>query len=193
MNYDVIFIFGPQGSGKGTQSQLLAQKLGFFYWDMGAILRAEREFVLADGKTVGSIVDPGSYLNDAQLFQIIEKRIGELPEYQGVIFDGVPRSIGQAEFMLNLMKKRGVRNFLTMFLTLPREESVKRLLLRATKEKRADDTPEGINRRLQWYEEVILPTLEYLKKYTTFIEIDGRPPISEVTCLIDKALGLENA
>jgi len=188
--YDVIFVFGPQGSGKGTQSQLLAEKLDFFYWDMGAILREERNFVLSDGKSVGSIIDPGGYLNDAQLFQVIEKRAGELPTGKGVIFDGVPRSIGQAQFMLDLMKKRGAGKFTTIFLTLPREESLKRLLLRAEKEKRADDTREGIERRLKWYEEVILPTLDYLKAFGNFIEIDGRPPIPEVTSVINKALGM---
>ena len=68
---DAIFILGPQGSGKGTQGRLLAEKLGFFFWEMGGVLRANRDFVLADGEKVGEILDRGAYLSDAQLFEIL--------------------------------------------------------------------------------------------------------------------------
>ncbi len=190
--YDAIFLMGPQGSGKGTQAKLLAEKLGFFHWEMGAILRGMKEYRFADGQTVGGIMDAGYYLSDEQLIEIISKRLSEIPADQGIIFDGLPRRIGQARFVIDWLRGRGKKELLTIFLALPREESLKRLALRAEIEKRADDTPEKIELRLKQYEEATLPILDYMKEQTRFIELDGRPSIPEVTKAIFKSLGLES-
>ena len=189
---DAIFILGPQGSGKGTQGRLLAEKLGFFFWEMGGVLRANRDFVLADGEKVGEILDRGAYLSDAQLFEILNLKLPEIPDGKGIIFDAIPRRIGQAEFILKWLAERGNKNLVTIFLNLPREESLRRLMLRAEIEKRADDTLAAIRSRLKLYEEVTLPILDYMRTHTKFIEIDGSPSVSEVTNEIDKAMGLNS-
>jgi adenylate kinase len=187
-NYDAIFIMGPQGSGKGTQAKILEQKLGFFYWEMGGILRSMENYQLSNGKTIGSIIHEGTLLTDEELAEVISEKLSTLPSDQGIIFDGIPRRLGQAEFMIRWLEKEGRRNLATIFLDVPREESLKRLERRAEVEHRADDTPEKIERRLKQYEEVTVPVLGYMREHTAFLDIDGRPSIPEVTKEIAAAL-----
>ncbi|MEK7212704.1 MAG: nucleoside monophosphate kinase [Patescibacteria group bacterium] len=190
---DAIFMMGPQGSGKGTQAGILAGRLNFFHWDMGAVLRQERDRKLSSGETVGEIVDTGTYLTDAQLIEILESRLSELPLDKGIIFDAVPRRLGQAEFLLDFLRKRGKKIFYTVYIDIPHEESIKRLLLRAKAEGRADDTRESIEKRLKQHKEATLPILDYMCANTVFMEIDGRLAIPEVTAQINRALGLGGA
>jgi adenylate kinase len=91
---------------------------------------------------------------------------------------------------MNFLKKQGRTNFATLFIDLPKKETLDRLLLRAQKEGRADDTAEKIDVRLQQYYKDTVPVLDFLKPQTTFIEIDGRPAIEEVTKAINQALSL---
>lgn len=190
---DAIFMMGPQGSGKGTQAKILAERLGFFHWDMGAILRSNSDFKFSDGRTIGDIIDTGTYLTDAQLIEVIKDKLEELPTDRGVIFDAVPRRMGQAEFLMDWLQKRGKKNLVTIFLDLHKEESIKRLVLRSKTEGRADDTPEGIEKRLRQYEEATVPILDYMRQHTRFVEVDGRPSIPEVAAQINRALGLSDA
>lgn len=189
-DFDIILILGPQGSGKGTQAEMLCNKLGFFHWDMGAILREEHEFVLSDGKKVGDIIDQGFYLTDAQLGEILERRISSLQSNRGVVFDGVPRQREQAKFLLERVRAMGFSRFIAILIDVTREESMKRLLLRREIEHRIDDTPEAITRRLDQGERFMGPLLEYLKTEMRVIDIDGHPSIPEVTKEIKVALNL---
>ena len=190
MDANIIFIIGPQGSGKGTQAEVLAKRLGFFYWSMGGILREERNFPLSNGQTVAEIIDRGKLLEDSELLEVFRARMATIPAGQGIIFEGIPRRIGQAEFIFDFLASSGRTGYATVFLDLPREDSLKRLIRRAEIEKRADDTPEAMEFRLKQYEEATVPVLDYLKQHTTFFTIDGRPAIPEVTKEIFDALGL---
>lgn len=78
----------------------------------------------------------------------------------------------------------------TIFLDLPREDCLKRLLLRSQSESRSDDTPAAIETRFEYYDETMMPTLEYLKKETEFITVDGRPSVDEIEKNIHAALGI---
>lgn len=190
MNLNTIFFIGPQGSGKGTQAKILSRKLDFFYWEMGGILREVAKEHTPLGKQVKDLIDQGILLEDDLLLKVVESRLSQIPKDQGVIFDGIPRRIRQAEFLMDFLKKQGRTEFVTLFINLPEEESIKRLLLRAQKENRADDTEEVIKLRLKQYYEATLPVIDYLKQHTQFMEIDGRPKIEEVTNSINKTLGL---
>jgi adenylate kinase len=190
MDFDTILILGPQGSGKGTQGKFFAEKLGFLFWDMGTILREMEKEDTPLGKKL-SVIDQGVLLSDELIIEVAKTKLAAISPDQGVVFDGIPRRLGQAKFLLDFLKGQKRKGLVSIFLDLPREEIFKRLSLRAKKEGRADDTPESIEERLRYYEEATKPMLEYLKKETTFITIDGRPSIGEVTKSISAALGLE--
>ncbi len=142
------------------------------------------------GGKVKSLVDSGTLLQDEDLYAVVKMRANQISPQQGVIFDGIPRRLGQAEFLLDYLRSQGRADFTTLYVSLPREESLKRLLKRAEIEKRADDTKEKIEFRLQQYENETVPVLEYLKNHGQFFEIDGQPSVEQVTKDINKALGL---
>jgi adenylate kinase len=190
MNIDTIFFIGPQGSGKGTQAKFLAKHLGFFYWEMGGILREVAAGDTILGIKIKQLLDSGVLLSDDDLYQVVKLRLNEIPLAKGVVFDGIPRRLGQADFLLNYLKSQGRTSFATFHIDLPKEESIKRLLKRAEVEKRADDTLEKINFRLEQYQNATIPVIDFLKQNTEFFYIDGSPSIYEVTKSINKSLGI---
>jgi adenylate kinase len=190
MNLNTIFFIGPQGSGKGTQAKILAKRLDFFYWEMGGILREVAAGDTALGKRIKNLIDSGVLLTDDNLYEVVDSRLGEIARNVGVIFDGIPRRVAQAEHLMEFLQKQGRKDFVTLFVNLPREESIARLLKRAEIEKRADDTREKIEFRLQQYEKDTLPVLDYLKQRSSFFEIDGTPSVESVTKKINQILQL---
>ena len=188
MDFQVIFIAGPQGSGKGTQGKKLAERLGFLFWGMGDVLRQMQAQDPAFAEKV-SLLNRGTLLPDELIIYLLKDRLPGLPRGKGIVFDGVPRRVGQAEFLIPFLREAGWKKMATIFLNLPRAECIKRLRTRAEHEMRGDDTPEAIETRFQYYDAAMLPTLEYLKRETTFIEVDGRPSIEEIAKNIDAALG----
>ncbi len=189
MDYDIIFVAGPQGSGKGTQGKRLAEKLGFLFWEMGGTLRA----ILAEaGPLAGRIkaIDHGTLLDDDLIIEILKQKLPLIPAGSGVIFDGVPRRVRQSEFMVAWWRERGEEDRLaTVYIDLSRDECKRRLLLRAETEGRADDTPEAIDRRFRDFDDEIHAAMEYLKDHTKFITIDGAPAPDAVAAAIEAALG----
>ena len=188
---DAIFFIGPQGSGKGTQARVLAERLDFFYWEMGGIIREVAEEDTKLGRKTKELHDKGVLFDDSFLLGIVTHRLSVIPKERSVIFDGIPRRATQARFLLDLLRDKGKEYFYTIFLDVPKEDSLHRLLQRAETEHRADDTQEKIQFRLDQYYENTLPVLDILRQETKFITVDGRSQINEVTIAINKALGLE--
>lgn len=185
---DAIFFIGRSGAGKGTQAKALAQRLDFFYWEMGAVLRLAAEQDTPLGREIKHAVTNGLFLGDDHIIPIIENCIKEVPAGQSIIFDGTPRRLSQAEYLVGLLHGMGRTNIITLFLDVPREDSVARLLRRAEIEHRADDTEEVITRRLDQFEVETVPVLDYLETVTKFYRLDGRPPIPEVATAINAIL-----
>jgi adenylate kinase len=187
--FDVIFVAGPQGSGKGTQGRKLAEKLGFLFWEMGKTLRD----VSAEDSTLGrrvSVINQGVLLNDDVILEVLKEKLPPALDERGVVFDGVPRRLGQAQFLVEFLREQGRAKMATLFIDLDREECIRRLLLRAQHESRVDDTPEIIQTRFRYYDQMMKPTTDYLKTETTFITIDGAPSPEEVEKKIDEAMGI---
>lgn len=190
MKFDTVFFIGPQGSGKGTQAKLLSSRLGFFYWEMGSILREVARSGSELGDRVRESMRRGELIGDGIVMSVVEERLADLPEHEGLIFDGMPRRLSQAEYVMRFLRENGHTEYATLFIDLKRDVSVDRLLKRAEAEGRADDTKEAIEFRLDQYYENTVPVVEYLRGRTAFREIDGHPPIESVTEAINHALGI---
>lgn len=193
MDFNAIIFIGPQGSGKGTQAKLFAEKLGFFYLGTGATLREIATHSDELGKKVAETINQGKLLDDETIFKVVEERVATIPHGKGIIFDGIPRRLPQAKYLMNFLKTDHRDRVATVFLALPHEESMNRLIKRAAIEGRKDDTREHIEFRLTQYEHETVPVLDYLKKTTRFFEIDGMPPPDMVTQEIAKALNVHMA
>lgn len=189
MNFEIIFIVGPQGSGKGTQGKRLADKLGFFFWGMGGILREIQGQDIQFAEKI-EILNRGTLLPDEVIIDILQQRLAHVPTSQGIVFDGVPRRIGQAEFLVPFLRGRGYQAMATVFIDLPRPESIRRLSLRAQSEQRVDDTPDAIERRFEYYDQTMPAVVEYLTRETTFVKVDGSAAIGDVEKSVDAALGM---
>lgn len=190
--YDAIFMIGPQGSGKGTQGEKLAEKLGYFYWEMGAILREEAKKDTPFGQKVKNLIDNGHLLEDEELFRILNTELPEVVKHKRILFDGVPRRVGQGAYLIHYLNQNGFNQFATVFIDVPKEESVKRLLERAHHEFRHDDTPEKIAYRLDVYDQETKPVLKFLEGIGDFYKIDGVGTIEEITQRINQALNLND-
>ncbi|HEY5221040.1 MAG TPA: nucleoside monophosphate kinase [Candidatus Paceibacterota bacterium] len=190
MDYNVIFVAGPQGSGKGTQGKRLAEKLGFLFWEMGGTLRR----ILASDSPLGkklSAMERGALLSDELIIEVLQDQLPLIPHEKGIVFDGVPRRLGQGQFLVEYCKSHGMDKMATIFIDVPREECVRRLLLRARNESRTDDTSEAIAQRFRDYDEAIKAPMDYLRTQTTFITIDGTPAPDVIAANINKALGID--
>lgn len=214
MNTSTYIFIGPQGSGKGTQAKFLVQKLDAEFVEMGGLLREISSQDTEFGKHVKELIDNGILLTDADIEKILTEKLSKIDASKKIVFDGVPRRIGQAEFLLKTLSDIGRTDIATIYVSLPREETFKRLSLRRVCEVckspailnadpnqvcekcggkliiRKDDTPEAIGKRLDLYENETLPVVDLLKERTRLVEIDGDQPIEKVRTDINQALGL---
>jgi adenylate kinase len=189
MEFNVIFVAGPQGSGKGTQGRKLAEKLGFLFWEMGKTLRDISKEDTTLGRRV-AVINQGTLLSDDIIIEVLKERLPSAPNGHGMVFDGVPRRIGQAEFLVDFLKKQGLTKMATIFMELDRGECIRRLLARAQHEARTDDTLESIQTRFRYYDQVMKPAMDYLKKETDFLMIDASLSVEEVEKSIHEVLDI---
>jgi adenylate kinase len=186
--YDAIFMIGPQGSGKGTQGKALAEKLGYFYWEMGGILREEAKKNTPFGRKVKALIDAGNLLEDEELFRVLQTELPEVIKHKRILFDGVPRTVPQGVHLIHYLQQNGYTEFGAVHIDVPKDESVKRLLERAHHEFRTDDTPEKITYRLELYERETKPVLKFLQGMGDLHTIDGVGSVEEISQRINKAL-----
>ena len=203
-----LVILGPQGSGKGTQAEKLAQKFDLEHIDMGKFLREVAKLDTPLGKQIHEIINIKKELvSDRILREVIHLKIMGLPRERGVVFDGVPRNIEQLNYFEEVIKESGRKIDKAILINLSKEESLKRISKRRICEKckkifilgkdiqsedekcnicegkiiqRIDDTKEGVMKRLKIFNEETMPMSEYYKKQGKFIEIDGDKEIEKV-------------
>jgi len=173
-----LIILGPQGSGKGTQAKLIAQKFGLTHISTGALIRQEVQSGSDFGKTLEQKIKNGELVSDAELFSILEK--APISAQKGFILDGTPRNIYQAKELEKVLGKVGVHIDQVIHLSIPHEESITRLQKRAQLEHRQDDNPEAIQKRLDLYTNETLPVIDYYRSLGKLIEIDGRPDVQTI-------------
>lgn len=178
-----LVILGPQGSGKGTQAQILAGKLGLEKFEMGAQLRLAKEKDDDFGRQVGLIINRGGYVTDWMVEKVFRNYF-ENNNHDRIIFDGVPRTLEQSDIFDQILKDQGLSDPWIINVNLSTEGSLKRLLTRG----REDDTNKIIKNRLKNHQELTGPVIEKYRKLGRIIDIDGEPPIEKVTKSIFEAL-----
>ena len=168
-----IVIFGAPGSGKGTQSDKMIEKYGLNHISTGDVLRSEIKKGTELGKTAASYIDNGQLIPDDLMVSILAGVYDSFGDHKGVIFDGFPRTIPQAEALKKMLDERGDKVAAMIELDVPEDELMKRLLLRGQLSGRADDNEETIKKRLVVYHSQTQPLIEWYKQEGLHHHIDG--------------------
>ncbi len=177
-----VILFGPPGSGKGTQAERISSTQGLVHLSTGEILRNAIARRTPLGILAKKYMDKGELVPDEDVQQMLANAVDRyLKEGAGgFIFDGFPRNLSQAEFLDRMLAERGMQVDFLISLEVDHDELVKRLLARKKREGRSDDTLEVIENRLAVYYKWTLPVIEYYKKQGKFHPVDGVGSIEEV-------------
>ena len=160
-----IVIFGAPGSGKGTQSDLLIEHYGLGHISTGDVLRNEIKNGTELGKTAQGFIDNGQLIPDDLMVSILAKKYDEFGRgHKGVIFDGFPRTIPQAEALKEMLNERGDKVAAMIELDVPEDELMKRLILRGQQSGRADDNEETIKKRFEVYHKQTEPLSKWFEQ-----------------------------
>ncbi len=168
-----IVIFGAPGSGKGTQSERIVEKYGINHISTGDVLRAEMKNGTELGKTAKGYIDQGQLIPDELMIDILASVFDSFQDSKGVIFDGFPRTIAQAEALKKMLAERGQEVKVMLDLEVPEDELMTRLIKRGKESGRADDNEETIKKRLVVYHSQTSPLIDWYKSEGQYQHING--------------------
>lgn len=176
-----IVIFGAPGSGKGTQSELIIKNYGLGHISTGDVLRSEIKKGTELGKTAASFIDKGQLIPDDLMIDILAGVYDSFgADHKGVIFDGFPRTIPQADALKAMLAKRGHKIAAMIELDVPEEELMTRLINRGKESGRSDDNEETIRKRLDVYHNQTAPLIDWYKADGTHHHIDGHGALDRI-------------
>ena len=181
-----IVIFGAPGAGKGTQSDYIVEKYGLTHISTGDLLRKEIADATPLGLRIKGIMDAGQLVSDDIVIEMIDNAIAH--DTKGILFDGFPRNVAQAETLDRLLEKHGRTLTCMVRLDVPREELIRRMLERARVSGRSDDNEETIKNRLVEYENKTLPVASYYSKQGKEVKINGLGDIKRISQDIANAI-----
>lgn len=183
-----LLIVGPQGSGKGTQGVRIAEAFGIPAISTGDVFRA----AVADGSDLGrqvkSIIEAGDLVSDELTSAVVRERLSQADAEGGFLLDGYPRNVSQVAHLDEFLEGRDESLDAVIELSVPRDESISRLSLRAKDQGRTDDTEAVIANRLAIYERETAPILGVYRSRGIVDEIDGVGTLDEITDRIVAAL-----
>ena len=185
-----IVIFGAPGSGKGTQSDKLIEHYKLFHISTGDVLRDNIRRGTELGKTAKGYIDQGQLVPDELIIDILAQVLDENKDQatEGVIFDGFPRTIPQAEALEQMLADRGTQIDAVVGLEVPEEELIKRILLRGQMSGRSDDNEETAQKRLATSHNKTSPLKAFYEKQGKYRAIKGLGSIDGIFDLIKEAL-----
>ena len=181
-----IVIFGAPGAGKGTQSDYIVQHYGLTHISTGDLLRKEIADETELGRRIKSIMDAGQLVSDDIVVEMMDRAIAT--DTHGMLFDGFPRTVSQAETLDRLLAKYGRELTCMVQLEVPEEELMRRLLERAKIQGRADDNETTIANRLAEYHQKTLPVAQYYAAQGKQLLINGLGTVEEISRRILKAI-----
>lgn len=176
-----LLLIGPPGAGKGTQAVRIAEHFGIPHISSGELLRRH----VAEGTSIGRMVQAkmrrGDLVSDGIVMDVLRKPVEAASRRGGYVLDGFPRTVEQAHAAYLIAKDLGASVQVALYLAVPRDELLSRLLARGKESGRADDAEKVINHRLEVFEERTLPLLDYYAQRERLVTVNGARPISEVT------------
>jgi adenylate kinase len=159
-----VLLIGPPGSGKGTQGEHLAKRLGLEHIAAGDLLRAEVDEQTPLGREVAGIMARGDLVPDDVVLKMVMPKVLAAAKESGYLLDGFPRSLEQAVEARKLAEDADAGPHAVIYLDAPRAELMRRILARAEREGRADDNPETVNNRLEVFDEATHPLVDYYRE-----------------------------
>ncbi|MCI7049962.1 MAG: adenylate kinase [Alloprevotella sp.] len=185
-----IVIFGAPGSGKGTQSDLLVMKYGFKHISTGDVLRAEIKQGTALGQTAKAFIDRGQLIPDNLMISILAATYDALCPCKGVIFDGFPRTVPQAEALKAMLAERHTEVAAMLELDVPEEMLMERLINRGKTSGRADDNAETIKKRLDVYHAQTTPLIAWYEAEGIRHTVKGYGALEEINAALCAVIDL---
>jgi adenylate kinase len=176
-----FLIFGPPGSGKGTQSMKLAEKFNLVHLSTGDMLRAEIAAGTELGKRMSSIMSKGELVPDEVVIEMIATRIDKTKGSAGFLFDGFPRTVGQTIALEKMLNDRGMKIDCMLVLDVDHDELVSRLVARADLSGRPDDKdPAIIENRIDVYKSKTQPIINYCRGKGLYKSVNGVGSIDDI-------------
>ena len=176
-----IVIFGPPGSGKGTQSERIIEKYQLVHLSTGDLLRAEKRSGSELGKKIQALIDKGNLVPDEMVQQMVRAFVLKHAHTNGFIFDGFPRTVKQAEWLEKMLAAFDAEVNVLLALEVPDEELHKRLLSRGAISGRADDQDAKIiKNRIKVYHSQTMPVMDFYKGRGQYMGVNGVGTLDEV-------------
>lgn len=183
-----IVIFGPPGSGKGTQSAKIVEKYHLVHLSTGDLLREEMAKNSPLGQEVRKFIDKGLLVPDEIIMRELYEKASEHLDAPGMIFDGFPRTLVQAEMLDQMLNNKGIPVDLVLSVEVEEEELFNRMIGRSQDSGRSDDQAHIIRHRIEVYKNQTLPLIDYYKKQGKIAVVNGMSPVAVVFERITKAI-----
>ncbi len=184
-----LILFGPPGSGKGTQSANIVEKYGLVHLSTGDLLRRERKLKTPLGIEAQQFIDKGQLVPDEVVIGMISDELDNNAGAKGFLFDGFPRTVAQAKALDELLKGKETSIASVLFLEVNEEELIARLVQRGKTSGRSDDADESIQRKRQEvYKSETLPVAAYYDAEKKVVKVDGMGEITAVFSRLAEAI-----
>jgi adenylate kinase len=184
-----ILLLGPPGAGKGTQGALLSETLGLPKFATGDLLRDAVKRGTPLGLKAKAVMEAGHLVSDEIILGVVRDELGKPEAAKGVIFDGVVRTIPQAEGMQRILEEKGRKMDAVLFFDVTDEEILTRLTRRRELEHRADDDPDALATRLKAYRDQTAPVLSWYQSRNGVRKVPAVGTVQEIAERVQRALG----
>ncbi len=184
-----ILLLGPPGAGKGTQGAILAKRLGIPKFATGDLLRDAVAAGTPLGRKAKQVMEDGHLVSDDLIMGVVKEELAKPAAAKGVVFDGVVRTIPQAEGVMTLLGEQGRKMDNVLLFDVSDDEILARLEKRRGIESRADDDPKAVERRLRAYREQTAPVLAWYEQRGGVVKIPAVGTVEDIAERVKQAVG----
>lgn len=188
-----IILLGDPAAGKATQSQFLVRKYHLYDFDMGKELRKMKRADEVFNKNLKDTYDKGKLTQTKFVRTILKSTITETSKSRGILFDGHPKMLGEAKLASSMLKKQGRQDPLVIYISIPIEETVKRMsgrveYFKGKFSKRTDDTKAALRNRVKYYRSNIAQVVGFFSSKYPYVKVDGMGTVEQVRQRIETAI-----